>query len=101
MPLYPIGEITAFPIGEVREIHVGGEPYAICNVGGELHAVSGVCPHNGGPLGQGALHGTMLVCPWHAWEFDCVTGRHDYNPAVAIPTVPVIVDGGSVSVDLP
>jgi nitrite reductase (NADH) small subunit len=100
MSIVPIGELSSFPTGEVREVSIGNEPYAICNVDGQLHAVSGVCPHNGGPLGQGALHGNMLVCPWHAWEFDCLTGRHDYNPAVTIPTIPVIVDGGTVSLDL-
>ena len=101
MSLFRIGEISSFPTGEVREVRVSGEPYAICNVGGELHAVHGVCPHHGGPLGQGALHGNMLVCPWHAWEFDCLTGQHDYNPAVAVQTFAVIVDGGAVSLDLP
>ena len=101
MSLFRIGELSTFPTGEVREVHVSGEPYAVCNVDGELHAVHGVCPHNGGPLGQGALHGNMLVCPWHAWEFDCLTGRHDYNPAVTVQTIAVIVDGNAVSLDLP
>ena len=100
MPLFQIGELSAFPTGEVREVRVGGEPYAICNVDGVLHAVYGVCPHSGGPLGQGALHGNMLVCPWHAWEFDCLTGRHDYNPAVMVQTIAVVVEGNTVSLEV-
>ena len=39
------------------EAEVGGEPFAICNAGGELFALAGVCPHAGGPLGQGAHFG--------------------------------------------
>ena len=101
MSLFRIGEISAFPSGEVREVRVCGEPYAICNVDGELHAVHGVCPHNGGLLGQGALHGNMLVCPWHAWEFDCFTGQHDYNTAVTVQTIAVVVNGNAVSLELP
>jgi nitrite reductase/ring-hydroxylating ferredoxin subunit len=43
----------------------------------------------------------MLVCPWHAWEFDCLTGEHDYNSAITVETIAVVVNGGEVSLDLP
>jgi nitrite reductase (NADH) small subunit len=88
-------------MGEVREVKVANEPYAICNVGGELHALRGICPHQRGPLGQGALHGKMLVCPWHAWEFDCTTGEHDYNALIAVGKVTLMVEGDQVLLDLP
>jgi nitrite reductase/ring-hydroxylating ferredoxin subunit len=101
MPLFRIGDISLFPSGEVREVKVSGEPFAVCNVAGSLHAVRGICPHQGGPLGQGALHGNMLVCPWHAWEFDCLTGEHDYNPAVTVETISVVVKDNEVSLVLP
>ena len=101
MSICNIGQISAFPDGDVREVYAGGEPFAICNVDGQLHAVRGVCPHQGGPLGQGALHGNMLVCPWHAWEFDCLTGQHDYDPSITVETVAVVVNGDQVSLDLP
>ena len=61
------------------EALVGDGTYAVCNAGGEIHALDGICPHAGGPLGQGALHGTTLVCPWHAWEFDC-RNRERWKP---------------------
>jgi nitrite reductase (NADH) small subunit len=101
MTLIRVGNVSSFPDGEAREVYVGGEPFAICSVNGQLHALRGVCPHNGGPLGQGALHGNILVCPWHAWEFNCVTGEHDYNPAITVETIAVVVNGGEVSLDLP
>jgi len=65
---------------------VGGEPYAICNAGGALRALSGVCIHQGGPLGQGQIHEGRVVCPYHLWEFDCATGEYDYDPAKRVPT---------------
>jgi len=101
MALISIGDLTSFPSGEVREVLHSGEPFAICNVDGELHAVRGVCPHQGGPLGQGALHGKMLVCPWHAWEFDCVSGQNDYDADVILEKIAVVVKGNDVSLDLP
>lgn len=38
--------------------------------GGSVHAASAVCPHWGGPLGEGKVttDGT-LTCPWHGWQF--------------------------------
>jgi nitrite reductase (NADH) small subunit len=101
MPFFTIGSILAFPKGEMREVTVANVPYAICNVAGELHAIRGICPHQGGPLGQGALHGRMVVCPWHAWEFDCITGEHDYNPSITVDKVKLIVEGDQVLLDLP
>jgi nitrite reductase/ring-hydroxylating ferredoxin subunit len=78
---------------------VDGEPYAICNVGGELHALDGACPHAGGPLGQGALHGGTLVCPWHAWEYDCITGINDYAPDVKLAKFLVTIEGDDILLD--
>jgi nitrite reductase/ring-hydroxylating ferredoxin subunit len=43
----------------------------------------------------------MVVCPWHAWEFDCITGEHDYNPSIKVDKVKLIVEGDKVLLDLP
>ncbi len=94
-----VGKLSELPPGEVMEARVGDRPYAVCNVDGELYAVEGICPHRQGPLGQGALHGHMLVCPWHAWEFDCRTGRNDRSPEVGVATVPVKVEDGEILID--
>jgi nitrite reductase (NADH) small subunit len=71
--------VNDVPAGTVTEIFVLGVPYAVCNVDGKLFCVDGTCPHAGGPLGQGILHGNSLMCPWHAWEFDCRTGLIDLD----------------------
>lgn len=81
-------------------IDAGGQTFAVCNVAGELHALDGVCPHAGGPLGEGALHGSTLVCPWHAWEFDCRTGANDFDPDVTLATFPVKVEAGQILIDI-
>ena len=86
--------------GTMIDVELGERMIVICNVAGELHAMDGRCPHRDGPLGQGALHGTMVVCPWHAWEFDCVTGRNDYNPELRQAKFDVRVDGDDILVDI-
>ena len=83
------------------EARVGGESYAVCNVEGEIYAVEGICPHAGGPLGQGALHGETLVCPWHAWEFNCRTGTSDFDESLQLEQVPVKIENGEILIDAP
>lgn len=83
------------------EFRQGSTELAICNVEGEIFAVDNRCPHRGGPLAMGALHGTRLVCPWHAWEFDCTTGVCDFDPAIVLRRYPVnVAEDQSILVEL-
>ena len=85
----------------MREALIGDTPYAICHVGGEVRALSGVCPHRGGPLGQGQIHDGRVVCPYHLWEFDCRTGEYDYDPSQRVATFEVRVEDGEILLRLP
>lgn len=91
-------ELTA---GQAHPFRVAGQDLVLCRVDDQVYALDGVCPHVGGPLGQGTLHGRMLVCPWHAWEFDCATGQHDRTAACRLTTYAVSLVDGDVLVDLP
>jgi nitrite reductase/ring-hydroxylating ferredoxin subunit len=89
------------PDDSVIEVEHGGELYAVCNAGGEFRTISGVCPHSGGPLGQGTvLHG-MVVCPWHMWEFDCASGACLVDDRIGIPVYSTKVEAGEILADLP
>ena len=96
--LATVGEV---PKDSVIEVEHDGDLYAICNVDGEVRALSGVCPHEGGPLGQGTVVQGILVCPWHMWEFDARSGACLVDDAMAVPVYPVKVEDGGVLVDLP
>ena len=85
--------------GSVHEIQVNGKPIALANVAGKYYAVSGTCLHRGGPLGQGSMDGTVLMCPWHGWQFDVTTGRVSGNPTVGVDCYPIEVRGDEVFVD--
>ncbi len=101
MAFRPVCTVGQLPPGGLTEVIIDGKQLALCNVDGAIHAMDGVCPHRGGSVGQGALHGNMVVCPWHAWEFDCTTGQYDYNPCIQLTKFPVLVEGGDILVDLP
>jgi len=101
MAFVKVAGVSEIPPDSMREVACNGDYYAICNVGGEMYALHGVCLHRGGPLGQGALHGHHVVCPWHAWEFDCRTGANEFNPVEKVATYAVKVEGDDVMIDIP
>jgi nitrite reductase (NADH) small subunit len=101
MALVKVGALSRLAAGSVIEASIAEERYAICNVDGRIHALAGTCPHRGGPLGQGAVNGGNLTCPWHAWEFDCSTGVNDYDAQVKIATFPVQISGDDILIDIP
>src|SRR5437899_9582795 len=61
--------------GKVKEFFAAGRFLCIANVEGEICATDNVCPHWGGPLGQGVIEDGKLICPWHGWQFDLRTGE--------------------------
>lgn len=77
---------------------VSGMPIAVRRVGAEFFAIQNVCPHRGGPLGEGDAEGFALTCPLHGWTFDLRSGQHTLNPVVRVKTYPVRVSDGWVEV---
>jgi nitrite reductase (NADH) small subunit len=105
LPFVKVGPLSDLAPDSLREAMVDGCPYAICHVGGEVRAPGGVCPHRGGPLGQGQrcarIHEGRVVCPYHLWEFDCRTGAYDYDPARRVETLEVRVEDGEILLRVP
>lgn len=100
MPRVKAGPLRELPPGRMSEYRNGEIEIAICNVDGRLYAIDNHCPHAGGPLAQGALHGTAVVCPWHAWEFDCSTGVCDFNSDIRVGQYAVTVEDGEIFVEV-
>ena len=59
--------------------------------GRSVYAVQAECPHSGGPLADGLVGGTTLICPLHAWKFDLSTGEALFGDC-GLKTYPVRVD---------
>jgi nitrite reductase (NADH) small subunit len=86
--------------GEAMEAEVRGVAVCLANVEGRLAAVDNLCPHRGGPLGQGWVEGEAVVCPWHSWAFSTVTGVAEEPERAKVAVFPVRVEGEDVLVDL-
>ena len=96
-----IASVSDVPPGSSKEVMADDRVVALFNVDGKFYALDGVCPHAGGPLGEGTLRGTTVTCPWHGWQFDVSTGQNCLNPRVSHPCFPVNVEGSDVLVELP
>lgn len=73
---YRLGPVSQIPFGEGRAFQVGEQKIAVFRPrGGGVYATQAVCPHRGGPLADGLVGGTTLVCPLHAWKFDLSSGE--------------------------
>jgi nitrite reductase/ring-hydroxylating ferredoxin subunit len=88
------------PPGTALERVAGDRIVALYNIDGTFYAIDGVCPHQGGPLGQGTLSGPIVTCPWHGWQFDVTTGCHQLNPRIAQPRFAIRVEGDAILVKL-
>jgi nitrite reductase (NADH) small subunit len=82
--------------GEAREIAVGEKILCVANENGAIAALDNVCPHRGGPLGEGILDGGKIVCPWHAWAFDLKTGEAVHTPQAKVDVYEIRIDGEDV-----
>src|SRR6185436_1928856 len=98
---YELGSVEALADRPVREVRIGRLRLALTYRDGAFGAISGVCNHVGGPLGEGTLEGEYVVCPWHYWRFERTTGAGEPGyEADRVPSHRVEVREGRVWVDL-
>jgi nitrite reductase/ring-hydroxylating ferredoxin subunit len=88
-----VAKVREIPPGTSKVVVVAGHPVALFNVGGTFYALSNVCLHRGGPIGEGSLDGSTVTCPWHGWEYDVSTGENTTNPVARLRRFAVHVDG--------
>jgi len=90
-----LGPLASIPPGEGRAFAVGEKRVAIFRTRSEhIFAVQAECPHKGGPLADGLIGGTTLICPLHAWKFDLSSGEALMG-SCGLSTFPVRVDDAS------
>ena len=65
----------------------------------QVFAINDRCPHKGGPLSEGIVHGTAVTCPLHNWVFDLNTGQALGNDVGQVETHAVRIEAGRVLID--
>jgi 3-phenylpropionate/trans-cinnamate dioxygenase ferredoxin subunit len=101
MAYVKVAKVGDIPRGRVQVVELEDEDIAICNVDGEFYAVANLCTHDGGPLGDGFLHGDEIECPRHGARFSVRSGEVRVLPAIVpIPTYDLKVEGDEIWVDV-
>ena len=95
-----ITPVENIPPLQGRSVTSGGVELAIFNLSDRFVTIENRCPHKGGPLCDGIVSGTSVVCPLHGWRFDLDSGvavRASLPACVA--TFPTRVENGIILVD--
>lgn len=95
-----VASIHEIPEGRMKPYTAGERRIVLCHVAGGIHALDNACPHRGGPLAEGDLIGREVICPWHLWGFDVVTGVCTGNADVAAVKHEVRIEGDRILVNL-
>jgi nitrite reductase (NADH) small subunit len=99
-----VGAVTDIPIRGARRVPTRDGDVAIFRTGdGQVFALMDRCPHKGGPLSQGIVHGHAVACPLHNWSISLATGHPlgaDAGKGCA-PTVPLQVREGRIYLGQP
>ncbi|MFT4174087.1 MAG: nitrite reductase small subunit NirD [Rhodocyclaceae bacterium] len=66
----------------------------------EVFALLDRCPHKGGPLSQGIVHGRSVTCPLHSWNIDLASGEARAPDVGCARRYPVRIEGGEVFLSL-
>ena len=71
-----VGGVDDIPIRGARVVRVGTHDIGVFRTAnGAIYALNDRCPHLGGPLSQGIVHGREVTCPLHNWVISLETGR--------------------------
>ena len=95
-----VASTADIPDGQGRAFDVNGRTVAVFNCGGRFYAIDNECKHQGGPLGEGELEGTVVTCPLHAWTYDVTNGESPDDPDCKVDCFAVKVEGADLLVQV-
>jgi nitrite reductase (NADH) small subunit len=96
-----VGEETDIPLQGARIVRSPvGDVAVFRTAPGCVFATENRCPHKGGPLSEGIVHGESVTCPLHGWVINLRTGLAEGADSGCVPTVPARVEDGKVLLDI-
>lgn len=91
-----IGNLESFLDKSSHIVTISGERVALFNYNGRLSALSNVCQHQNGPLGEGEIIDGYVTCPWHGYQYCPLKGVSPAPFTEAVPTFDVKIEAGDV-----
>ena len=94
-------KISDISEGSTMTVDIKGVHILLSKIGGEVHALSGICTHEETDLGLGVVLEDKVVCPLHLSQFDLRTGEV-LNPPALVPlkTFNVKIEDGTIYVEV-
>lgn len=113
-----VGSRNEFEDVDRKVIDVNDREIGVFKIDGEFYALANYCPHQGGPVCEGEITGTIaakkddewslsyereneiVACPWHGWEFDITSGENLTTDDFAVPRYEVVVEGSDIYIEI-
>ena len=97
-----IGRITDIPCQGARVVASAiGDIAVFRALDDTVFAIEDRCPHKGGPLSQGIVHGHAVTCPLHNWVFDLQSGEAAAPDVGCVKRIAARVEGGRILLSIP
>lgn len=95
-----IGALSDIPPRGARLVKTDAGCVAVFRTGAdEVFALDDACPHKGGPLSEGIVHGRAVTCPLHNWVISFETGQAQGADDGAVDTYEVRLENGRLLLD--
>jgi nitrite reductase (NADH) small subunit len=95
-----VGAVSDVPVRGARIAATASGDIAIFKTSdGALFALLDRCPHKGGPLSQGIVHGRAVTCPLHNWVIELETGTARAPDQGCVTTIPLKIEGGRMFIN--
>ena len=90
-----IGQLSDIPVQGSRRVRIDGTAVAVFRTAADkVFALEDKCPHAGGPLSEGIVHGDCVTCPLHNWDISLADGRAKGEDADAVQNYHVKQENG-------
>lgn len=88
--------------GVIKQYSVEGRRLIVVRCGDDVYAINSTCPHKGAPLSDGCVSVARreVICPWHRFRFDLVTGKSVTNPDLGTRAYSTVVQDGKVYISI-
>ena len=95
-----IGALSDIPVQGARVVKTAQGCVAVFRTAEDsVFAIDDSCPHKGGPLSEGIVHGNSVTCPLHAWVFSLETGMAQGADEGSVQRYPARVEAGRILLD--
>ena len=98
---FDLGPLQSIPKRGARTVDIPRREIAIFRTANdEVFAIENKCPHKGGPLSDGIVHGRKVACPLHNWVIDLDSGEATGADHGCARTFPIKIENDRVFLDM-